>query len=46
MNMKLPKSLRDKDPLLGDLPQMDSAMEFSDHEWTPEELDDVDRQVR
>lgn len=44
--MKLPKSLRDKDPLLGDLPQMDSEMEFSDHEWTVEELDDVDRQVQ
>ena len=45
MNMRLPKSLRDKDPLLGDLPQADMAMEYSDHEWTAEELEDVDRQV-
>lgn len=43
--MKLPKNLRDKDPLLGDLPQMEPATEFSDHEWTAEELDDADRQV-
>ena len=45
MNMKLPKNLRDKDPLLGSLPSVDSAMEYSDHEWTTEELDAVDTQV-
>lgn len=44
--MKLPKNLRDKDPLLGSLPSVDSAMEYSDHEWTTEELDAVDTQVQ
>ena len=43
--MRMPKNLRDKDPLLGDLPQVETAMEYSDQEWTAEELDDVDRQV-
>ena len=45
MNMKLPKSLRDKDPMLSSLPTVDSAMEYSNHEWTTEELDAVDTQV-
>lgn len=46
MNMKLPKSLRDKDPMLSSLPTVDSDIEYSNHEWTTEELDAVDTQVQ
>ena len=46
MNMKTPKHLLDSDPLMTNVPQVESNMEVTNTEWTVEELENAERQVR
>ncbi|KAK3590055.1 hypothetical protein CHS0354_041083 [Potamilus streckersoni] len=47
MNMKTPKSLLDDDTEGENVPHMVvQAVEYTEHEWTEDELEDIDRQVQ
>lgn len=46
--MRLPQYLIEKDPLLNNVPLLDTAMdnsEITEYEWTEEELENAERQV-
>lgn len=47
MNMRLPKSLVDSDPLLSNVTQIDTGVVtgIAEQEWTAEELEQAERQV-
>lgn len=45
MNMRLPKFLWDKDPLLSNMPQVDTVIDLTEYEWMAEELENAEREV-